>query len=354
MTPRSYPHGRAARRRAFFAVVALVTLAALVSACGWNPSKPFERDAPTVKEAVALLEADGGDAKAATALLADYLTTGPCAEGNIGTPRRLHERPNASFDLGLALFRVAEAFGHRFGDEEATAQGGAPAMVGSEDGPGKGASAGYVECAMKIVRAVADDALQPVDLRARALYLQGNLLFLDGKYKEAVEAYDRALELVPGMSDTGPFAAKDAGARWTVDALGRDAAWNRAIALRREEDKKDAGQPDSGSGDGGKNDDKQDGGKNDKPDAGKNDRPDGGKGEPDKNKDKDDDADGGSPPPAPPPSKADAGVPPPPSRASQDDRILDQLEAAPTVQQELARRQQQQQRRVRPSGMADK
>lgn len=347
-SPRAARRTRSARRAAFFAVTAV---AALVSACGWNPSRPFERDAPTVKEAVTLLEADGGDAKAAAALLADYLTTGPCAEGNIGTPRRLHERPNASFDLGLALFRVAEAFGHRFGDEEASPQAGAPALVGGDDGPGKGASAGYVECAMKIVRAVADDALQPVDLRARALYLQGNLLFLDGKYKEAVNAYDRALELVPGMSDNGPFAAKDAGVRWTVDALGRDAAWNRAIALRREEDKKDAGQPDSGSGDGGKSDDKQDGGKNDKPDAGKSDKPDGGKG--DKDKDKDKDGDGGTPPPNPPaPPSADAGAPPP-SRASQDDRILDQLEAAPTVQQEFARKQQQQ-RRVRPSGMADK
>lgn len=342
------PIGRAA------AVGALLA-AAFVTACGWSPSRPFEREAPPVREAIAHL--DGGDAQSAAALLAEYLTTGPCAEGNIGTPRRLHERPNASFDMGLALFRVAEAFGHRFGDEEAASRGGLSGMppVGPGEGE-KGASAGFVECAMKIVRAIADDALQPLELRARAYYLQGNLLFLDGKYKEAVEAYDKALELVPGTSDLGPSGVRDAGVTWTVDALGRDAAWNRAIALRREEDKKDASPPDGGQGDGGKNDPNQDGGGGgdggSKGDGGKNDgRDGGGKNDPDKDKDKEQDA-GGSPPPK---GQDAGGPPPPPSRASQDERILDGLEAAPTVQQEYAKKQRDAQpRRARASGMADK
>lgn len=325
----------------------LVVASALVAACGWDPSRPFEREAPKVNEAIAVLASDAGDAQAATVLLADYLGTGPCAEGNIGTPDRLHERPNATFDLGLALFRVAEAYGHRFGDEE----GGKGALPGipPPETPEKGAAAGTIECAMKIVRAVAEDQRAPVDLRARAFYLKGNLLFLDAKYKEAVEAYDKALELAPGMSDAGPAAAVDAGRTWSVDPVGRDAAWNRAVALRREEDKKDAAPPDGGSDkndasdenkDGGKNDESKDGGGNQ--DGGKNDdkdKKDGGKNDDKKNDDKKDDdkKDGGSPPPKPP--EQDAG-PPPPSRASQDDRILDQLEAAPTVQQEIARQRQ--------------
>ncbi len=73
----------------------------------------------------------------------------------------------------------------------------------------------------------------PIDLRARAHYLAGNLEFLRREYQSAVDAYDGALKLIPGLPN-------DAG-----DGIGRDAAWNRAIALRRIEDedkKKDAGQ----------------------------------------------------------------------------------------------------------------
>ncbi len=308
----------------------LFLASALVAACGWDPSKPFERDAPPVKEALALL--DGGDAQVASGLLADYLTTGPCAEGNIGLPARLHERPNATFDLGLALFQIAEAFGHRFGEEETAEAKPTQGIPGVQPG---GASAGFVECAMRVARAVAEDPTQPVDLRARAFYLTGNLQFLDGKYKEAVVAYDKAIELAPGMTDIGPFGVKEAGA-WTPDPVGKDAAWNRAIALRREEDKKDAGQPDAGDqGDSGKND-QGDSGKNDEsPDSGKDDGKDGGSG--DAGKDDDTKPDGGAEPP--PPAPVDAG-PPPPSRMSQDERMLDQLEGAPTVQQELAKKQQ--------------
>ena len=68
----------------------------------------------------------------------------------------------------------------------------------------------------------------PGEVRARAHYLSGNLAFLDGDYEDAVTAYDRALVLTPGEADSG-------------DPVGRDAAWNRAIALRRIDDKKDAG-----------------------------------------------------------------------------------------------------------------
>ena len=54
--------------------------------------------------------------------------------------------------------------------------------------------------------------------------------FLRAKYEEAVKEYDLALTLVPGLFE-------EAGG----DGIGRDAAWNRAIALRRIEEQKDAG-----------------------------------------------------------------------------------------------------------------
>ncbi len=334
--------------------VASMALAVLVAACGWDPTRPFDREAPQVNEALGYY--DAGEAGAAVTILQDYLTTGACSEGNIGTPLRVRERSNGSFDLGLALFKLAETYGHRFGDEENDA--------GLLDPNLKGMRAGQVECALRIVRAISEDPTQPVSLRARARYLEGNLLFLTAAYKEAVTAYDHALELVPAMGDAGPIGTNtDAGkVTYAVDPVGRDAAWNRAIALRRIEDKKDAGSdasPPDGGGDGG-NDDEQnqpDGG-NDKnqPDGGNNDEQDAGKdsGSGDQEQDAGKDSGGGDDQNKPPPKqdqKDEPEQPPPPSRQSQDERILDQLENAPTVQQEAAKKQGKA-RRVR--GMADK
>ncbi|MCW5834186.1 MAG: hypothetical protein KIS78_17440 [Labilithrix sp.] len=342
--------GRARFRRASIASIAL---AALVAACGWDPSRPFDRDAPQVTEALRYY--DAGEAGPAAELLQDYLTTGGCTEGNIGTPLRVRERPNGTFDLGLALFKIAETYGHRFGDEENDA--------GFLDPNLKGMRAGQVECALRVVRAIAEDPAQSVALRARARYLEGNLLFLTAAYKEAVTAYDRALELVPGMGDAGPIGTDpDAGAaRYAPDPVGRDAAWNRAVALRRIEDKKaagpDASPPDGGDGggdddqsqpDGGGDDGDKDSGKDDEsPDAGQ----DSGKGDepPDAGQDSGGD-DSNKPPPKQDP-KDEPEEPPPPSRQSQDERILDQLENAPTVQQEAAKKHGKA-RKVR--GMSDK
>lgn len=316
---------------------------AFVVACGWDPSRPFERESPQVREAIATL--DAGDAQRATEQLQDYLATGACAEGNIGTPPRVRERSNGSFDLGLALFHVAEHFGQRFGDEET--DGGVPV-----DPNLKTLRSAQVDCALKVVRAIATDATQPVEIRARARYLEGNLLFLNATYEESVRAYDAALELAPGMGDSGPISVGEAGRVYNPDLLGRDAAWNRAIALRRIEDKKDAGNDggndgggDSG-GDSGNND--KDGG-DDKPDSGK---PDAGKDAGGKDSGaKDSGSNDEKPPPKPDEKKDKEPPPPPPSRQNQDERMLDQLENAPTVQQETARKMGQR-RQVR--GMSDK
>jgi len=300
--------------RAHRAIFLALSGACLVVACSWDPSRPFDREAPAVNEAISAL--DAGDATAAASSLEEYLSTGECASGNIGTPAFLKMRPNGSFDLGLSLFRIGEAFGGRFGDEEA--DGGQPSP----------ARTAQIECALRIVRAVAEDEAAPLDLRARAHYLEGNLLFLAGRYQEAVTAYNQALVLAPGQVDAG-------------DPVGRDAAWNRAIALRRIEDKKDAGNdggdsgppdsgpPDSGPPDSGPPDGGNDGGKDGGGDGG-------GKGD----KDGGNDAGGPDASPNPPPQQQpDAGAPPPPpSSADQDERMLDQLEKAPTVQQEAAKK----------------
>jgi tetratricopeptide (TPR) repeat protein len=312
-------------KRSQILLVVLSLSCAVLAACGWDPSRPFDREAPAVREAVA--ELDGGDASVAAATLQDYLSTGPCKEGSIGTPDLLKKRPDGTFDLGLSLFRIGEHYGRRFGEEEIDAG------VSEEMRTQRHAE---IECARRIVEAIADDDGSPLELRARARYLSGNLAFLDGDYEGAVRAYDRALVLAPGYVDAG-------------DALGRDAAWNRAIALRRIEDQKDAGQDASqdASQDGSQDashDVGQDGGGKDgaSPDSGAG--QDGGN----------DAGQDGSPPPqpdsGPPPPSPDAGTPPPPPPSDQDERMLDQLENAPTLQQEEAKRAGK--KRVR--GMADK
>jgi hypothetical protein len=296
---------------------------AVLAACGWDPSRPFDREAPAVREAVA--ELDGGDAASAAVKLQDYLSTGPCKEGSIGTPDLLKRRSDGTFDLGLSLFRIGEQFGRRFGEEEIDAG------VSEEMRSQRHAE---VECARRVIEAIADDDGSPLELRARARYLSGNLAFLDGDYEGAVRAYDRALVLVPGQVDAG-------------DELGRDAAWNRAIALRRIEDRKDAGQdasPDASQ------DASQDASHDAAQDSGGKDgaSPDSGAGQ-----DGGDDASkdsGQSPPPDSGSQPPDAGAQPPPPPSDQDDRMLDQLENAPTLQQEEAKRAGK--KRVR--GMADK
>lgn len=244
-------------------------------------------------------------------------------------PDLLKRRPDGTFDLALSLFRIGEHFGRRFGQEE---------IDGGVDEETKNRRHARIECARRIVEAIADDESVAMDLRARARYLAGNLAFLDGAYEEAVRAYDRALTLIPGVVDGG-------------DAIGRDAAWNRAIALHRIEDEKDAGK-DSGP----------DANDASTPDASK---PDGGDGGHDAGKDsggdsgdnggKDAGNDGGqdSAPPTPPDGgnePPEAGAQPPPTTTGEDEHMLDQLENAPTLQQEEAKRAG----KKRAGGMVDK
>jgi hypothetical protein len=116
-----------------------------------------------------------------------------------------------------------------------------------------------VDCALRVVGAITALDQVPLDLMARAFYLAGNLHFLRDEWNQAIESYDRTLRLVPGVPN-------DAS-----DGIGRDAAWNRAIALQRSKEKPppDAGSDGGSSSDAGQN---PDGGQN--PDAAA--QPDGG------------------------------------------------------------------------------
>lgn len=298
----------------------------------------FMRDSPEVKQAVEAL--DAGDAGAAVNLLEAYLSTGKCDNGSIGAPDSLRSRPNAAFDLGLGLFALAERYGKRFGEDPPQAEGDQAAADQAE----LAKRSAEVDCALRIVRMVSSDTALPLELRARAYYLAGNLEFLRRDYQSAVTSYDLALRLIPGQ-------APDAG-----DSVGSDAAYNRAIALRRiEEQEKDAGPPDAGP-DSGPPDAGDDGG-DQQPDGGDQ-QPDGGE---DQQKDAggDDQKDGGGQEPPKDQGKEDGGGPPPPEeqqqqqpQANQDERLLDLLEQAPTLQEHDAKKNAAQVR-GRP-GMEDK
>src|SRR5262249_25139029 len=150
---------------------------------------PFEHNAPDVDKAIA--ELDGGSFRSAEEILEQYLSTGPCSDAGIGVPDTVKGKPNASFDLGLTLFSLGEAFGQPFGDEE---EGSA------SDSKRQARLRGLeVNCALLVTLAIANDPSVPVELRARAQYLAGNLEFLRRRYEEAVKHYDEALKLVPGI-----------------------------------------------------------------------------------------------------------------------------------------------------------
>ncbi len=322
------------RIRALFVGFALVA-PALAACDSW-----FERDAPAVDRAI--VELDGGDAHVAASLLADYLESGQCTDGFDPKPA-LEGKPAAGFDFGLALFRIGEGYGKRFGEAGSTGELAPPA----DDEEVKQHRAREIACAKKLVRTVEESDVATAALKLRAHYLDGNLSFLAGDYTEAVHAYDRALTLAPAVTDGG-------------DAISRDAAFNRAIALRRQNDPKDGGAGDGSAPPDGGNDGGADGGSdggndggdgggdggdagndggdgggagNDggNGDGGKNDRGDGGGGS--DGGEAQNDAGSSSPPPQPPPS--------PSAATPMDERTLDELERAPIFQREVGRAMRQ-------------
>ncbi len=327
------------------ALLPLVTLLGFwpaTSACNSRAvDKLFTRNAPAVDDAIQALEAR--DAGAAERHLTDYLGIARCREGTINASPALAERAQASFDLGLALFQIGERFGARFGEDPGQAADDASVLAKRSE---------EVSCALSVVRELVARPTVPIELRAQAYYLLGNLEFLRREYDAAVKGYDGALGLVPG--DDGE----------TAPSVGRDAAHNRALALRlREENKPPPDPPDAGRddpGDGGSPPDEppppQDGGKNDSknqedPEQKNEDEPsdDDSDREQSKNEPKDQEKepspdDSREPQPEPQDQKSAEQKPTP--SLSQDDKMLDELERAPTVQQEAARAQRGRVRRV--------
>ncbi|MEZ4300232.1 MAG: hypothetical protein R3B70_35120 [Polyangiaceae bacterium] len=355
----------------FVLVSAGALSSALSAGCsGWDPSHPFERNSPEVDEALRFI--NSREFESAEQVLSRYLGTGVCADGGIGLPDTVRDKYNGSYDLGLVLFHIAEKYGRPFGEEEEGPDAGA------EDPESQQRSL-EIDCALIIVKAIAADPKIPADLRARARYLAGNLEFLRKRYEEAVKEYDESLALVPGIPE-------DAGG----DGIGRDVAWNRSIALRRLAEQKDAGAdsgedggedadadadapdsddadsdaPDSPDGDdasddadSGDADSGDDGGGDSGGDSGQtpdsggedagNDGGDAGK----QNADDDGGADGGDDKEQQPqpgdPEPADPKKDPSAPDHSQDDRILDRLEEAPTYQEEEAKKRAAGRRRGR-------
>jgi len=321
----------------------------LLSGCGgWEPDEPFTRNSPDVDRALELYEA--GQFDSAEEVLEAYLGTGPCSDGSIGLPPAVRDKYSGSFDLGLTLFSLAEKYGRRFGEEEL--DDGVP-----EDEALSEKRRVEIDCAQIITEAIAADLKVPVELRARAYYLSGNLELLRRQYEDAVARYDKALALVPGLFP-------EAGG----DGIGRDAAWNRAIALRRIQEQQDAGQdaepdadqdadqpdaqPDSGDDggdDGGAPDSGDDGGDED---GGGQDAGDGGQEGGSDDEDgggQDAGDDGGDQDQEEPEPEGPIDEPPgePEVDSSQIERMLDELEEAPTYQEQDAKRRAAKARRRR-------
>jgi hypothetical protein len=343
------PWRRRVRHPAVWAAVAGLSVlgagfALLSRVSGWDPAQPFMRNAPAVDDAIALL--DAGEHARAAELLEEYLGTGACSKGEIALPPTVRAKHHAGFDLGLTLFHLAEKYGGRFGDEEVNPDGG---FDPPEIDEGRTLE---IKCAMLVAKAIAGDTSVPAELRARAFFLSGNLEFLQRKYEESVEQYDLALQLVPGI-------AEDAGG----DLLGRDVAWNRSIALRRqlendagpppeqpdaEPNQDDGGPQEQGPEDGGDDggDQENDGGDQEDQDGG------GDQQEQDGGADEQDGGDDGGPEPqAGQGGNGDEQMGEIAESGEEGERyqllqMLDELEDAPTYQQEEAKKRVDSKRRV--------
>lgn len=340
-----------ASRRLEVGAVLLVLLG--LSGCDRFEDTVFSRYSPDVDEALANIAShDAGDAHAG---LAEYLNTGKCKAGEIGTPETLRQFPNAAYDLGLALFDLSERFGGKLGQPPSNDPNAAAVLAKRSR---------EVDCALRVTRLVAFTEANPVELRAKAFFLSGNLEFLRHDYGNAVSSYDDALRLIPG----------GLAADLQLD-FAADAAFNRAIALRlqEEEEKNKPKPPDGGANNGDQdqnNDDKKDEQENEKKkdDEQQKDKENEDEGnEDEQNKDQQEQKDGqdqqeqskddaeqdpSQPQPEPsaqasnnpqqnaPPSSSGPDNQPNPAQAatgqppslSQDDRILEMLERAPMFQ----------------------
>jgi hypothetical protein len=215
-------------------LAAVVLPIVLVSACSYDFGKLFLRDDPQVEEARAILDASArgleADLPAARADLEQVLEFHCESDGGRDL---VIDRPGASIDLGLVMFRTSELIGRRFGEEDVDS--GTP----EADEQLMAARVKELECAQLFLMKLETDPATDPKIALRARYLLGNFAFLSRRYTDAIARYDSVLTAHPARG-TEPA---EAGAPDDEDAIARAAAWNRAIALKRLEDQK----PDAGS-----------------------------------------------------------------------------------------------------------
>lgn len=363
-------------RRLESAAHLLVVSVAALGSLGCEAADPiFERESPVVNEAIALLSE--GDPAQASERLIEYLETGPCEAGVIGVGDRARQYTDASYDLALAFSALARAGAAQAAGPGAAAPGAAPPSGAGMPSPGgtvppQGAAPGMppgpasaepsaeliaqIDCAIRLLSPIAQNKEQPTALRARSHYLQGNLELLRTEFAGAVAAYDAALLLTPGVAEG------------SGDALGILVAYNRALALRlqkqkEEQEKKDEEENQESNQDEQDGEEGEDGEESDDQEKSEDESEDGSdqeeKGEEEESEDEsegeqnesDSEEESGEdeqssdsdepgpgeeqePEPQPQPSEQDNS----PS-AARDERMLDLLEQAPTLQQHEAQQQ---------------
>lgn len=203
----------------------------------------FERESPVVNEAIALLKQKDPDK--ASKLLIEYLETGPCEAGVIGAGDRARALLDASLDLALSFSALSPKTTAPTGQPPGTPAPGGPGQLPGAQLPGAqvpgapGAESSApdqtIDCALRILGVMSGNVEASAELRARAHYVAGNLEMRRGNFEDAVVSYDAGLLYAPGVLEEqlkkGPLAGT------VADSLGISIAYNRALALRLKEEK---------------------------------------------------------------------------------------------------------------------
>jgi len=379
------PRGERRKRR----VRRLETGAVLLALCSLGcdeVDQVFERKSPVVEDAILALSR--GEHEQATKKLIEYLETGPCEAGVIGVGDRARKYADASYDLALTFASAGAPGADKKPDADkkapmdpsvALSQGQIPGLSPTPAAP-PGAPPGQPEapdpqldCALRLLAPLGPNEALPTALRARALYLAGNLELARSQFEPAVSFYDQAILLAPGVDDPG-------------DPVGKQIAYNRALALRllkeqkeKEEQEQDEQNKDQ-SDESEKKDDPESKDEEQKDDEQKQDEEKDKKDDPASNEDEQKKPDepqkdpSGEEEPKDEQAKQDQSEPPEPSDEGQpqdqqqanqaqqaprsddqarNERMLDLLEQAPTLQQHDAQQRKGQAIRGRPT-MEDK
>lgn len=339
--------GKVRRRRLKRMESGAVLLALFSLGCG-EVDQIFERKSPLVEEAIAQLQA--GEHDAATAKLIDYLETGPCEEGVIGVGDRARTYADAAYDLALSFASATSKKQDGNPDAGAPPSGAPPSGALPSGAPPSGAPPAAapspeLDCALRLLAPIGPNEALPTQLRARSYYLAGNLELSRGQFEAAIAFFDQAILLAPGADDGDP--------------IGKQIAYNRALALRllkeeqekKEQEQKNDEQNQSDDSEQEKNEEESEDKKPEDQQEKKDDQKEEQTPPEDQKNDQNDQKDEGKQAPpeeeqkqdqAPQPDKPDPAEQQPEQNAAQDqtnarnERMLDLLEQTPTLQQHEA------------------